>query len=158
MQQQGQQQRDDAAAGLGDDNAAAARNGRNQEDSRCHQFCQHPNPMGVRFVYAALFLVANVLAWVIRESRVTFYQGQRLNGCHGDRDCLAADAVLVISFASFLFFLVMFFTTVSTSKLHDWRNSWHCQWWLPKAFLLGGSIIISTFTPAYWIQLYGYLT
>lgn len=73
-----------------------------REDSRCHKFCQHPNPMRVRFVYAALFLVANVLAWVTRESRVTFYQGQRLNGCHGDRDCLAADAVLLISFASFV--------------------------------------------------------
>ncbi|KAF8693695.1 hypothetical protein HU200_039111 [Digitaria exilis] len=118
MQQQGQQQRDDAAAGLGDDNAAAARNGRNQEDSRCHQFCQHPNPMGVRFVYAALFLVANVLAWVIRESRVTFYQGQRLNGCHGDRDCLAADAVLVISFASFLLSVIRYITRFNYGWCH----------------------------------------
>ncbi|KAF8671352.1 hypothetical protein HU200_050065 [Digitaria exilis] len=49
----------------------------------------------------------------------------------------------------------MFVTTVYTSKLQDCRNSWHCQWWLPKTFLLGASIIISTFTPTHWIQLYG---
>nr|CAB3488841.1 unnamed protein product [Digitaria exilis] len=122
QQQQQAHQRDDAPAGGHVDRRD------HQEESRCHKFCQHPNPMRVRYVYATLFLVANVFAWVTRESRVTFFQGQRLNGCHGDRECLAADAVLIISFASF--------------------------WWLPKTFLLGASIIISTFTPTHWIQLY----
>ncbi|XP_072151116.1 uncharacterized protein [Setaria viridis] len=44
-----------------------------------HRFYQHPSPMTVRYVYAVLFLLANIL-----------FEGQRRSGCHGDHDCLAA--------------------------------------------------------------------
>jgi hypothetical protein len=67
-----------------------------------HRFCWHPSPMAVRYMYTALFLLANIFAWVVRESHVTFFEGQRHNGCHGDHDCLAADAVLVISHTCFV--------------------------------------------------------
>ncbi|PVH61275.1 hypothetical protein PAHAL_3G003600 [Panicum hallii] len=49
----------------------------------------------------------------------------------------------------------MFFSTVYTNKLHDRRNSWHSQWGPAKMLLLAGSVMISTFAPTYWIQLYG---
>ncbi|CAM0152407.1 unnamed protein product [Urochloa decumbens] len=143
-------ERRDAAGG---DNAAGRRS--DHHDSRCHRFCRFPSPMSVRYIYTLLFLLANVFAWVIRENHVTFFDRQRRSGCHGNHDCLAADGVLVISHTSFLFFLVMFFSTVNTTKLQDPRNSWHCQWWLAKILLLGASIMISTFAPTYWMQLYG---
>uniref|UniRef100_K3ZLM8 Serine incorporator n=1 Tax=Setaria italica TaxID=4555 RepID=K3ZLM8_SETIT len=133
--------------------------------------CQHPSPMAVRYVYSVLFLLANLFAWVVRQSRVTFFQGQRRGGCHGDRDCLAAEGVLIISLTTFvssqkkillispnnmhIFFLVMFFSTMYTSKVQDPRNSWHCQWWPAKIILLAGSIMVSTFTPSSLIQIYG---
>ncbi|PUZ43402.1 hypothetical protein GQ55_8G006300 [Panicum hallii var. hallii] len=49
----------------------------------------------------------------------------------------------------------MFLSTVCTRKVHDRRNSWHCQWWLAKIVLLVGSIMISTVAPSELIQLYG---
>jgi len=65
-------------------------------------FCQHPGPMDARYIYAALFLIGNVLAWVLRENPKPFFVGQRHSGCHGNRDCLASEAVLMISFANFV--------------------------------------------------------
>jgi hypothetical protein len=49
-----------------------------------------------------LFLLANIFAWVVRQSHVAFFEGQRHTGCHGDRDCLAAEGVLMISLTSFV--------------------------------------------------------
>ncbi|CAM0145676.1 unnamed protein product [Urochloa decumbens] len=89
-------ERRDAAGG---DNAAGRRS--DHHDSRCHRFCRFPSPMSVRYIYTLLFLLANVFAWVIRESHVTFFERQRRSGCHGNHDCLAADGVLVISHTSF---------------------------------------------------------
>lgn len=49
----------------------------------------------------------------------------------------------------------MFLSTVCTSKLQDKRNAWHSHWWLPKILLLVACLIVSTFAPTSWIQIYG---
>ncbi|CAM0152180.1 unnamed protein product [Urochloa decumbens] len=126
-----------------------------REDSQCHQFCQGSTPMMARYIYAVLFLLCSISAWTVRENHITFFEGQRLNGCLGDRDCLAAEVVLIISLTSFLFFLVMLFSTMYTSNTHDYRNLWHSQWWIAKGVLFTGCLIISTLAPTYIIQLYG---
>ncbi|CAL4889030.1 unnamed protein product [Urochloa decumbens] len=111
-----------------------------REDSLCHRFCQGPSPMFARYIYSLLFLLANFLAWAVRENHITFFQGQRLNGCLGNRDCLEAEVVMTISLTSFI---------------HDQRNLWHSQWWIAKGVLLTGTFILSKLVPSYWIQLYG---
>lgn len=61
-------------------------------------FCQGPSPMKARYVYAVLFLLANLSAWLMRENRISYYLAQRGNArCHGDQGCLAAQSVLTIS-------------------------------------------------------------
>ena len=151
-----------------------------REDSHCHRFYKGPNPMVARYFYAILFLLASLSAWAVRENHITFFEGQRLIGCLGNRDCLAAEVVLIISLTSFvsfktfiqetfylhffvlaltkcsqLFFSIMFFSTMHTRKVHDHRNSWHSQWWIAKGVLLTGCFRISKLAPSYWIELYG---
>lgn len=59
-------------------------------------------PMCARYMYAGVFLIANILAWLVREEHVKFFEGQRHSGCQGRRDCLAAEAVLITSHTSFV--------------------------------------------------------
>ncbi|WVZ87951.1 hypothetical protein U9M48_034524 [Paspalum notatum var. saurae] len=75
-------------------------------------------PIEVRYVYTGLFVVAGLLAWVARESRVSSYTQQRAGVCRGDSDCIAAEAVL--RFSLFSFFLRWHHSTVSSStgELH----------------------------------------
>ncbi|CAL4897269.1 unnamed protein product [Urochloa decumbens] len=65
-------------------------------------FFPRPNPLQARYVYAGLFLLANILAWAVREEHVKFFEGQRRYGCQGHRDCLAAEGVLLTSHTSFV--------------------------------------------------------
>jgi hypothetical protein len=64
--------------------------------------CPRTSPMQARYVYAGLFLVANILAWTVRQEQVKFFEGQRRYGCKGHRDCLAAEAVLITSHTTFV--------------------------------------------------------
>jgi serine incorporator 1/3 len=68
----------------------------------CVFSCQGLSPMNVRYLYAAIVLLANLSAWFARENTVSYYLKQRLSGCKGDRGCLAAESVLVASHAFFV--------------------------------------------------------
>ncbi|KAL5661112.1 hypothetical protein ACJX0J_028237, partial [Zea mays] len=121
----------------------------------CVFSCQGLSPMNVRYLYAAIFLVANLSAWFARENTVSYYLKQRLSGaCQGDRGCLAAESVLVASHAFFLFFMAMFFSTVRTGKVNELRNSWHCGWWPVKIALFMVCSLISVLASYWWIQIY----
>jgi len=65
-------------------------------------------PMHARYVYGVLFLIANFTAWGLRENPILFFDIQRRSGCHGNRDCFAAEAVLMISFTLFVSFQFYF--------------------------------------------------
>ncbi|KAJ4818632.1 Serinc-domain containing serine and sphingolipid biosynthesis protein [Rhynchospora pubera] len=126
------------------------------EDSWCAHFFLGPNPFMARYVYALIFLVTNLLAWTIRDyGRSALSELQRLRGCYGARYCLGAEGVLRISLGCFLFFFVMFLSTVNTKKVQDWRNSWHSEWWPAKIILWLGFMAIPFFIPSAFIQLYG---
>lgn len=65
------------------------------------------------------------------------------------------EGVLRLSLGCFLFFFVMFLSTVRTRKTHDRRNSWHSEWWPAKIVLWMGFTVVPFFLPSPLIQLYG---
>ncbi|KAJ8480219.1 hypothetical protein OPV22_023946 [Ensete ventricosum] len=125
-------------------------------DSCCARYCLGPNPSMARFIYALIFLVTCLLAWTIRDyGRNALSELERLKGCHGARYCLGAEGVLRISSGCFLFFFVMFLSTVGTKKLEDSRNFWHSEWWPAKIIIWIGFMVVPFFMPSAFIELYG---
>ncbi|KAM7258964.1 hypothetical protein ACFE04_014705 [Oxalis oulophora] len=119
------------------------------------QFRYGSNPWMARYVYGLMFLVANLVAWVIRD----YGQGiskdvGEIKNCE-DGDCLGAEGVLRVSLGCFTFFLIMFFTTVGTKKLRDHRDSWHSGWWVVKAVLWIGMAIFPFLIPSSVLRFYG---
>ncbi|KAM3347681.1 hypothetical protein ACQJBY_021550 [Aegilops geniculata] len=127
------------------------------EESCCARcVCVGPNPMMARYVYALIFLVTNLLAWTVRDyGHSALGELRRLKGCQGARYCLGAEGVLRISLGCFLFFFVMFLSTMKTRKVHDCRNSWHSEWWPVKIALWMALTAVPFFAPSPLIQLYG---
>ncbi|XP_042398429.1 probable serine incorporator isoform X1 [Zingiber officinale] len=126
------------------------------DNSCCTRYCLGPNPSLARFIYALIFLVTCLLAWSIRDyGHNALSELERLKVCHGARACLGAEGVLRISFGCFLFFFLMFLSTVGTKKLEDTRNNWHSEWWPVKIVLWIGFMVIPFFIPSAFVQLYG---
>lgn len=128
------------------------------EDSCCSQFCIGPNPWMARYAYGLLFLLTNLLAWMVRDyGHGALSELERLKGCQGGRDCLGTEGVLRVSLGCFIFYFIMFLSTVGTSKLSDPRDSWHSGWWSAKILLLIILMVLPFFVPSGFIQLYGKL-
>ncbi|XP_062194665.1 uncharacterized protein LOC133897016 isoform X2 [Phragmites australis] len=122
----------------------------------CARLFLGPNPMMARYVYALIFLVTNLLAWTVRDYGHSFLaELQRLKVCQGARYCLGAEGVLRISLGCFLFFFVMFLSTVNTRKVQDCRNSWHSDWWPAKIVLWIGFTAIPFLAPSPLVEFYG---
>lgn len=112
--------------------------------------------MMARYLYALIFLVTNLLAWTLRDyGNSALDELQRLKVCQGARYCLGAEGVLRISLGCFLFFFVMFLSTVNTRKVHECRNSWHSEWWPAKVVLWLGLTAVTFLAPSTLVQLYG---
>jgi len=113
--------------------------------------------MVARYLYALIFLVTNLLAWTLRDYGSSAIAGlQRLKVCQGARrHCLGAEGVLRVSLGCFVFFVVMFLSTVHTRKLHDCRNSWHSDWWPAKIVLWLALTAVAFLAPSPLVQLYG---
>nr|CAB3471989.1 unnamed protein product [Digitaria exilis] len=122
----------------------------------CVGLFTRPNPMMARYLYALIFLVTNLLAWTLRDyGNSALAELQRLKVCQGARYCLGAEGVLRVSLGCFLFFFVMFLSTVNTRKVHDCRNSWHSEWWPVKVVLWLGLTAVTFLSPSPLVQLYG---
>ncbi|KAH0970485.1 hypothetical protein GBA52_022641 [Prunus armeniaca] len=120
------------------------------------QFRNGSNPWMARYVYGFMFLIANLLAWAVRDyGRNVLTEMERLKGCHGVKDCLGAQGVLRVSLACFMFYFTMFLSTAGASKLKEPRDSWQSGWWSAKIVLWVTFIIIPFLLPAAIIQLYG---
>ncbi|KAK9208429.1 hypothetical protein WN944_000783 [Citrus x changshan-huyou] len=66
-----------------------------KEDSWFSQFRNGSNPWMARYVYALIFLVANLLAWVVRDySSAALTEMEKLKNCQGGHHCLGAQGVL----------------------------------------------------------------
>ncbi|TQD72446.1 hypothetical protein C1H46_042023 [Malus baccata] len=125
-------------------------------DSWFSQFRNGSNPWMARYVYGFMFLIANLMAWAVRDYGSSLLtEMERLKGCHGVKDCLGAEGVLRVSLGCFLFYFTMFLSTVGTSKLNEPRDSWQSGWWSPKIVMWVSFIIIPFVLPAKIIQLYG---
>ncbi|CAN6699511.1 unnamed protein product [Malus baccata var. baccata] len=125
-------------------------------DSWFSQFRNGSNPWMARYVYGFMFLIANLMAWGVRDyGRNVLTEMERLKGCHGVKDCLGAEGVLRVSLGCFLFYITMFLSTAGTSKLNEPRDSWQSGWWSAKIVMWISFIIIPFLLPATIIQLYG---
>lgn len=125
-------------------------------DSWFSQFRNGSNPWMARYAYGFMFLIANLMAWAVRDyGSSVLTEMERLKGCHGVKDCLGAEGVLRVSLGCFLFYFTMFLSTIGTSKLNEPRDLWQSGWWSAKIVMWVSFIIIPFVLPAKIIQLYG---
>ncbi|VFQ67638.1 unnamed protein product [Cuscuta campestris] len=72
------------------------------------QFGDVCNPWMARYAYGLLFLLANLLAWAVRDYGTSFFKAsKRLNECNGGKECLGTDGVLRVSLGCCIFYLIM---------------------------------------------------
>ncbi|CAI8601929.1 unnamed protein product [Vicia faba] len=110
-----------------------------------------------RYYYGIVFFIMNLVAWFFRDYGQTILPWiHYIKACGNEgEDCFHSLGVLRVSLGCFLFFLVMFATTVKTRKLCEGRNSWHSRWWELKAVLLLLSVTLPFFIPSQFVQIYG---
>ncbi|KAG7626436.1 Serine incorporator/TMS membrane protein [Arabidopsis thaliana x Arabidopsis arenosa] len=121
-----------------------------------NQFRNGCNPWMARYVYGLIFLIANLLAWAARDyARGALRKVTRFKNCKGGENCLGTDGVLRVSLGCFLFYFVMFLSTLGTSKTHSSRDRWHSGWWFVKLIMWPALTIIPFLLPSSIIHLYG---
>ncbi|PIA36115.1 hypothetical protein AQUCO_03400194v1 [Aquilegia coerulea] len=110
-----------------------------------------------RYVYGFIFLLTNLLAWLIRDyGHKIFPKLYYLKACGVDGlECSRTNGVLRVSLGCCIFFFLMFLTTLKTRKLYEARNAWHSRWWTIKFVLMFISLTIPFFCPSFFIQYYG---
>ncbi|GAQ78459.1 Serinc-domain containing serine and sphingolipid biosynthesis protein [Klebsormidium nitens] len=125
------------------------------------QACAGANRSAARFIYAAIFFITVILAWIIRD-----YSGDWLKTLHqfkackdvgigNPNHCVGSEGVLRLSFSGFIFFAVMFLTTLGTKSKEDCRDSWHSGFWPIKIIFWLGLLIVPFFMPSGFFQVYG---
>ncbi|XP_047308058.1 probable serine incorporator [Impatiens glandulifera] len=140
----------------GTSNSRMERYSKLNKDSWFGQFRCGSNPWMARYVYGLLFLLATLLAWAVRDyGRFALIEFKKLKDCKGGEDCMGTEGVLRVSLGCFLFYFVMFISTVGTSKLHDARESWHSGWWFAKMLLMIVLTVLPFLVPSYVVQIYG---
>ncbi|KAL8167174.1 hypothetical protein V2J09_008673 [Rumex salicifolius] len=112
-----------------------------------------------RFYYGIIFLLTNLVAWFVRDYGQRILPGSfYLRACgKTGYECFHTMGVLRVSFGCFIFFFLMFLTTVGATKLNEFRNGWHSRWWPLKFILLVVSVTSPFFLPPNIVQLYGEL-
>ncbi|XP_076910213.1 uncharacterized protein LOC143567777 [Bidens hawaiensis] len=120
------------------------------------QFRYESNPWMARYVYSVMFLLANLLAWAVRDYGGTaLTQMSKLKTCEGGEDCLGTQGVLRVSMGCFIFFFIMFVSTSGTKKLHGRKELWHSSWWSVKIILMIILVVLPFFLPTQLILAYG---
>ncbi|CAI0389897.1 unnamed protein product [Linum tenue] len=120
------------------------------------QFRNGSNPWMARYVYALIFLSANLLAWAARDyGHSALTEMERLKVCDGKSDCLGVEGVLRVSLGCFVFFILMFLLTLGTSKLQDPRDAWHSGWWSAKIAIWVGVTLLAFLLPSTMVRIYG---
>ncbi|XP_058184667.1 uncharacterized protein LOC131302066 isoform X2 [Rhododendron vialii] len=142
---------DDATA-----NSTIDRYAKFKKGSWFNQFWYGSNPWMARYVYGLMFLVATLLAWAVRDyGHTALKEMERLKECEGGKECLGTEGVLRVSLGCFIFYSIMFLSTVGTSKLNVVRELWHSGWWSAKILLMIGLTVVPFFVPSTVIRLYG---
>ncbi|CAH8292655.1 unnamed protein product [Eruca vesicaria subsp. sativa] len=121
-----------------------------------NQFRNGCNPWMARYVYGFIFLIANLLAWAARDyGRHALNEVTKFKNCEGGENCLGTEGVLRVSLGCFLFYFIMFLSTLGTSKTHSSRDKWHSGWWSAKLIMWPALTIIPFLLPSTIIRLYG---
>ncbi|KAG9447707.1 hypothetical protein H6P81_013835 [Aristolochia fimbriata] len=110
-----------------------------------------------RYIYGVIFLVINLVAWVVRDYAhkvPALLQWLRYCGKEG-KDCFHTVGVLRVSFGCFIFFSFMLVSTMKANKLYQACNRWHSGWWATKFIILITSMVVQFFVPLPIIQIYG---
>jgi hypothetical protein len=69
------------------------------------QFRNGCNPWMARYVYGLIFLLANLLAWALRDyGRGALTEMRKFKNCKEGGDCLGTEGVLRVSFGCFVSF------------------------------------------------------
>ncbi|KAJ6435342.1 hypothetical protein OIU84_000518 [Salix udensis] len=83
------------------------------------QFRNGSNPWMARYVYGLIFLFSNLLAWAARDyGRGASVKMEKVNVCAGKSDCSGAEGVLRVSLGCFIFYIIMFLTTVAFFQIY----------------------------------------
>ncbi|CAF1705665.1 unnamed protein product [Brassica napus] len=121
-----------------------------------NQFRNGCNPWMARYAYGLIFLIANLLAWAARDyGQRALTEVTKFKNCKGGENCLGTEGVLRVSLGCFLFYFVMFLSTLGTSKTHSSRDKWHSGWWSAKLIMWPALTIIPFLLPSTIIRLYG---
>ncbi|KAF8119065.1 hypothetical protein N665_0001s0121 [Sinapis alba] len=121
-----------------------------------NQFRNGCNPWMARYAYGLIFLIANLLAWAARDyGQRALTEVTKFKNCKGGENCLGTEGVLRVSLGCFLFYFVMFLSTLGTSKTHSSRDKWHSGWWSSKLIMWPVLTIIPFLLPSTIIRLYG---
>ncbi|TKY53626.1 Serine incorporator 3 [Spatholobus suberectus] len=127
------------------------------ELKKVHYAVERKKSLQARYYFGIIFLIMNLVAWFFRDygqSVLPFIHYIKVCGNEGD-DCFHSLGVLRVSLGCYIFFLVMFLTTVKTRKLCEGRNLWHSGWWEVKSVLLFVSMALPFFFPSELVQIYG---
>ncbi|XP_010413903.1 PREDICTED: probable serine incorporator [Camelina sativa] len=127
------------------------------EQRSLYYYQEKNNSLRARYVYGTIFLIINLCAWFIRDyahRALALLPHVRSCGPEGS-DCFHTLGVLRVSLGCFIFYLVMFLSTWNITKLHEFQNSWHSNYWSFKFLLLVLAMVASFFIPQLYIQIYG---
>ncbi|CAH9143787.1 unnamed protein product [Cuscuta epithymum] len=121
------------------------------------QFRNGSNPWMARYAYILMFTVTSLLAVAVRDYGFTTLNSIKVlkDYCNGGEDCSGIEGVLRVSLGCFMFYLVMFVSTVRTSKVNDRREKWHSGMWIPKILMMAVLIVIAFLLPTIIISIYG---
>ncbi|KAJ6346963.1 hypothetical protein OIU76_003621 [Salix suchowensis] len=120
------------------------------EQNRIDYSREKKKTLQARYIYGIIFLIINLKAWFFRDyGQKVLSHFYNIKACGIDgQDCCHTLGVLRVSLGCFIFFSVMFFTTIKTRKLYEARSSWHSEWWGVEACsvdCINGSTILPPF-------------
>ncbi|KAB5564861.1 hypothetical protein DKX38_004915 [Salix brachista] len=144
------------------------------EQNRIDYSREKKKTLQARYIYGIIFLIINLKAWFFRDyGQKVLSHFYNIKACGIDgQDCCHTLGVLRVSLGcfvslfqqnddcncsefSYIFFSVMFFTTIKTRKLYEARSSWHSEWWALKLVLLIVSMAVPFFLHSKYIEIYG---
>nr|GMD94744.1 probable serine incorporator [Ipomoea batatas] len=124
-----------------------------KQGSWFNQFRSGSNPWMARYVYSFMFLLATLLAWIVRDyGSKTLSHFKRHNHCTDRAYCFGRMGVLR------MFYFLMFVSTLGTTKLMDRRETWHSRWWFAKIPMMIALTLLPFFLPSDLIEVYGHLS
>nr|GLL49049.1 probable serine incorporator [Ipomoea trifida] len=117
-----------------------------KQGSWFNQFRSGSNPWMARYVYSFMFLLATLLAWIVRDYGSKTLSHFKSNSCPFDSP----------SWIHLHHFILC--QDSCTTKLMDRRETWHSRWWFAKIPMMIALTLLPFFLPSDLIEVYGHLS